>query len=141
MYDTRYLNHLDNIARDDVAHLKMKEATYRGSWKKRGGIGAFMMLSRKWDRIENMLEQPQTHDRGGVTRTAERYDIFGEIVGNPTGEDGSILAEIRDLRRYLMLVEAEMMQRGDIRPPLGAREPDLFPSPGTPEDGGHHAKS
>ena len=41
----------------DVKALEVAEKSYGDSWKKRGGIGAFMMLARKWDRIEN---QPVT---------------------------------------------------------------------------------
>jgi hypothetical protein len=33
---------------------------------------------------------------------------------NPLGTDGTVLAEVRDLRRYLLLVEAEMVARGVV---------------------------
>ena len=36
----------------DIETLVEKEDDYGDSWKRRGGIGAFMMLARKWDRIE-----------------------------------------------------------------------------------------
>jgi hypothetical protein len=88
-----HLEHMQAVADDDVQHLLEKEKTYQGSWKRRGGIGAFMMLARKWDRLEIMSKQ-----RG--------YDIFRE-TGD--GSDGTPLAEIRDLRRYLLLVEAELV--------------------------------
>lgn len=89
-----YLDELDAIAKTDVEELRRKEKTYQGSWKKRGGTGAFMMLARKWDRIENISEQ-------------DRYDIFSIIDHEGLdGKDGELIAEVRDLRRYLMLVEA-----------------------------------
>jgi hypothetical protein len=106
---------LNMVATRDVATLVEKEKTYKGSWKKRGGVGAFMMLARKWDRIENMMVEGN-------------YDIFKKIEDDMSGNDGTILAEIRDLRCYLMLVEAEILAR--------SKEPRY---PGTPEDGGHHA--
>jgi hypothetical protein len=89
-----HLNFIDHIARTDCDQVRLKEETYRGSWKKRGGIGAFMMLARKWDRIEEMMIE-------------RAYDIFRE-PGD--GSDGTPLAEIRDLRRYLLLVESELVR-------------------------------
>lgn len=44
--------------------------------------------------------------------TAE--DIFMKIRERPKGEDGTPLAVIRDLRRYLLLVEAEMVAEGEV---------------------------
>ena len=141
MTDMRHLDYLEIVAAGDVKHLLEKEKKYKGSWKQRGGVGAFMMLARKWDRLENMLEQPQTHTHEDVTRTVGQYDLFGEIQANPTGEDGTALAEIGDLRRYLMLVEAEMMARGVVRTGLTDRlktDEHGVLGPATPEDGGQH---
>lgn len=107
---------LNVIAHDDVCQLEIKERIYKGSWKKRGGVGAAMMLLRKVDRLENMLQEAE-------------YDIFKVIGHEVSGADGTALAEVRDLRRYLMLVESEVM----------ARHPEEFPRPGTPADGGHYS--
>ena len=60
-------------------------------------------------------------------------NIFAGIRQDPTGADGSPLAEVRDLRRYLLLIEAEMMARGVV-----AERVVVSYRPGTPEDGGHH---
>jgi hypothetical protein len=90
-----HMNFIQQVATDDVVHLYEKEKTYKGSWKKRGGIGAFMMLARKWDRIEEIIKLYE-------------YDIF-KACNDMRGEDGTMIAEVRDLRRYLMLVEAEML--------------------------------
>ena len=85
------------IASADVTILEDKGKSYGSSWRKRGGVGAFMMLARKWDRIENQME-------------AAGYDIFEpvrkELVAGAT--DG-LLDDIRDLRRYLLLVEGHVM--------------------------------
>jgi hypothetical protein len=72
-----------------------------------------MMLARKWDRLENMLAE---NDLG--------YDIFRAIAleRNMQGSDGTVLAEVRDLRRYLLLVEAEMVARGAVEAPPAALE-------------------
>lgn len=116
MNNMGHLDHLEAIAAIDVANVREKERTYRGSWKRRGGVGAFMMLARKWDRLEGML--------GIVDGT--QYNIFAAIEAKPSGCDGSTLAEVRDLRRYLLLVEAEMVSRGVVKieqPPAPRTEP------------------
>ena len=84
---------VEEVAKIDVEKLHKAEQSYGNSWKKRGGIGAFMMLARKWDRIENQV-------------TKDGYDIFESIYNDPS--DTGILDDIRDLRRYLLLVEGFM---------------------------------
>jgi len=104
--ETKHMDYLNDVCSKDILNLQLKESIYQGSWKKRGGVGAFMMLARKWDRIENMLTEGHFDQ--------DRWDIFTEITRKPNGDDGTMLAEIRDLRRYLILVEAEMMARGIV---------------------------
>ena len=76
---------MKNIAQEDIVSLIDSEKSYGDSWKRRGGTGAFMMLARKFDRIENQSE-------------AHNWDIFeaGDVYA---GEEG-LLDDIRDLRRY-----------------------------------------
>lgn len=88
------------IAELDVEGLIEAEKGYGDSWKKRGGIGAFMMLARKWDRIENQAKQCG-------------WDIFEAVKKHP-GKEG-VLDDIRDLRRYLILVEEHCIQPGEIQ--------------------------
>lgn len=109
MTDMKHLEFLRAVADEDVRVLLRKESTYMGSWKRRGGVGAFMMLARKWDRLEGMLGADGTH--------TGKYDVFAHVQLQPSGEDGTALAEIRDLRQYLTLVEAEMMARGAVARP------------------------
>jgi hypothetical protein len=137
-----HMRYIEDVAAEDVRVLEHKEATYKGSWKRRGGVGAAMMLLRKSDRLEEILK-------------AANWDVFGVIQSQPdSGDDGTALAEIRDLRRYLLLIEAEMLVRmPELRPsnvlpcpPMPpyaekmAEESEKTQSPGTPEDGGHHAR-
>ena len=86
---------MKDVAQNDLEALKRAETSYGDSWKRRGGVGAFMMLARKFDRIEH---QAQKHG----------WDIFeaGEVY---VGEAG-LLDDIRDLRRYLILVENEILE-------------------------------
>lgn len=89
----------------DLRETRRKDESYNASWKARGGVGAFMMLARKWDRIEPMA--------AGV-----KYDIFAKIAdqaGPHQGDDGTLIAEIRDLRRYLLLVEAWAIDQGWVQ--------------------------
>lgn len=91
-----YLDQLEAVATDDVEALREAEKSYGDSWKKRGGVGAFMMLARKWDRLEKQVAE-------------KNYDIFSAIAQDPREE--GVIDDIRDLRRYLTLVEAEMRSR------------------------------
>lgn len=125
MQDNKFHHHqyLGIVANADVDLVTAKDLSYGASWKKRGGVGAFMMLARKWDRLEAMLV-----DHG--------YDVFAGIESgcepsDRQGADGTVLAEVRDLRRYLLLVEAEMVARGHVMSPdvaaLGAKRGDTHP--------------
>lgn len=94
---TMYLDYLEDIAGEDVAGLNKAQKSYGNSWKQRGGVGAFMMLARKWDRIEKRLQE-----KGDLV---SQYDIFEHLAADMRAE--GLIDDIRDLRRYLLLVEAE----------------------------------
>lgn len=96
-----YTQFLSVVAQKDVDGLFAKDREYGASWKKRGGVGAFMMLARKWDRLE-------------LAVAAHGWDIF-QLVEADRREEGAI-DDVRDLRRYLLLVEAELMRRAQCRP-------------------------
>ena len=82
------------VQQADIDTLRLKDASYGSSWKKRGGTGAFMMLARKWDRIETQC-------------AAKGYDIFAAIRASAPLDD-NLADDIADLRCYLLLVEAEI---------------------------------
>ena len=98
---------VEEVAQTDVLSLHKAEQSYGNSWKQRGGVGAFMMLARKWDRLEKQVNE-------------SNHDIFqaAEKDNRPEG----ILDDIQDLRRYLMLVEAELIRKEPTNDP----DPDLF---------------
>lgn len=84
---------IKGISLQDVVTLQAKDESYGSSWKKRGGVGAFMMLARKWDRIETQCK-------------SAGWDIFETCKkGNFDGVDEGLLSDIADLRCYLLLVE------------------------------------
>ena len=93
----RFLGELDGIAQEDAAGLKKAYESYGPSWKQRGGVGAYMMACRKFDRLENRVRKLG-------------YDVFRAIAEDDRGE--GCIDDVRDLRRYLMLIEAEMRARG-----------------------------
>lgn len=109
---TEHLDYLHRIVTDAEAMVRMKEAKYNGSWKARGGIGAYFVAVRKFDALENMV-------------VGLGYDVFGDL-----GEDGDGTIEdtLRDIVGYGLLILAE---RKRLRVMHG----------GTPEDGGQHARA
>jgi hypothetical protein len=89
---------LKDLAQADVEFVVRKDQNYSGSWRKRGGVGAYMMLARKWDRLENFAEG---HEK--------QYDIFDLVLAAEDPED--VLDDIKDLRCYLLLVESYLRQQ------------------------------
>ena len=92
------VNNILGLANQDVEGLHGSEQSYGDSWKQRGGVGAFMMLARKWDRLEKQVNE-------------YNYDVF--LAAKDDMREEGILDDIRDLRRYLFLVEAEVRMRGN----------------------------
>jgi len=95
------------ISERDAQVLEEKGKTYGRSWLKRGGVGAMMMLSRKWDRIENIVKE-------------HGWDVIAAGYANA----GDIMDDIGDLRRYLLLVEAEVNARSSKVIPAEYIDPD-----------------
>lgn len=130
---TRHLPFLQVVADADVQQLLQKDREYGASWKSRGGVGAFMMLARKWDRLENMVKGNRDYDAPDAVfnpvRTDENhvhasaYDVFAHVIGSEVerGDAESLLDTLGDLRRYLLLVEAEIMasRPGAVSPRYG----------------------
>ena len=92
-------NLMKEVAQQDLQALQRAEQSYGDSWKRRGGVGAFMMLARKFDRIEHQSEK-------------HGWDVLeaGRVFSGETG----LLDDIRDLRRYLLLVEQEILTQDKI---------------------------
>ena len=132
--DMDHMKYLEAILKHDLEVIHHKESTYRGSWKKRGGVGAFFVTIRKADRLENIASKFD-------------YDIFKALLADPTGQDGSALADLRDLRQYLALIESQMMvlveresaQVATNYPTTHWVPPETNKS-GSPEDGGQHSR-
>jgi hypothetical protein len=106
-----YLDQFSKIAESDIEIIQEKERAYGSTWRQRGGISAFMVFARKWDRIERRVA---THvDAADAAPAAARDNIFEHIAADRRAE--GVINDVRDLRRYLMLVEAEMAARGAVQ--------------------------
>lgn len=102
-----YKQRLHELAREDAEGLIRSYAKYGDSWRRRGGWEAFANLSRKWDRIERSVLGRTDLDLFSAIRNTLASD------GTVGGKDG-LLDDIRDLRRYLLLVE-EYIGRDDAQ--------------------------
>lgn len=89
---------LEHLAIQDAAAVNLKNIQYGESWCRRGGQQAFAVIWRKADRIESILQQMNNG-----------FDIFEAWRKNP----GDVIDDIRDLRRYLLLLE-EYMTRPEV---------------------------
>lgn len=105
-----HLKFLEPISQCLVKMLHEKEREYKGSWKKRGGVGAFFVAIRKADALEEIVRKND-------------YDVFS-LLG--VSGAASIEDQLEDLAGYCLLILAERAALRSYRP-------------GTPEDGGHHA--
>lgn len=115
---------IERLAREDVEHLQAKAESYGDSWCRRGGVDSFMMLARKWDRIERMaqahgcniiqalvarvqkreVQRQQAHRAMGTATGAERSMVAKYVLYLEQRQDDPV-QDIADLRRYLLLVE------------------------------------
>jgi len=98
---------LEEVAVRDVEGLMQARIEYGESWKKRGGCGAYFTIVRPLDRLDILCARPASN---GVP-----FDIFQHCLDSPNGDEG-VLNALRDLRRYLLLVEVELVQRGHDLP-------------------------
>lgn len=81
-----------SLAQSVAVAVGIKNAQYEASWKKRGGVSAFMMLARKWDRIE-------------AAAARHHYDAF-QVLDERVGKDDAA-DDFLDLIGYLLLCLAE----------------------------------
>ena len=75
------------LAQEICTIVEQKDKDYGSSWRRRGGPGAFMVMIRKADRIENLASKAN-------------YDIFN-VLGENTG---NIVDDMQDLIGYLLLI-------------------------------------
>jgi len=92
-----HLKFIQEIAQEDAAGLIKAHESYGDSWKKRGGIGAYMVMIRKFDRMENGVRP-------------HGFDIVKAVKADQRPE--GLIDDIRDARRYLLLIESWLRELG-----------------------------
>jgi len=92
-----HLKFIPVIAQEDADGLLKAHESYGDSWKKRGGVGAYMVMIRKFDRMERAVEKAG-------------WDIFKAVEADPRVE--GLVDDIRDARRYLLLIESTLREQG-----------------------------
>lgn len=114
----KHLYNVLTIAREDATGLIKGDPKYGYSWKARGGVGAFMMAARKFDRLNHSLSPPSEtlskHANLGewLKRYVPAWDVFAALRADTRSE--GVIDDIRDLRRYLLLIEAEARAQGIV---------------------------
>lgn len=98
------------IATNDAKILVQADQQYGSSWLKRGGTGAYIVGIRKADRMEQQLAK-----HGGNLRLAVQHDQ------RPEG----IINDLRDLRRYFYLWEANAQELGFYATEMAHVVPEL----------------
>lgn len=108
---------LEYVVDDDVTALVESRVHYGDSWRAEGGFSAWFNIKRKIDRLVRLLgREPETiqdkesPESGPFVR--ERYDIFAHIHADLARGGETVLDTVRDLRRYLTLVEAFLVEEG-----------------------------
>lgn len=94
-----YPDHLKQIAADIADLLLKKDAEYGGSWQRRGGVGAYMMLVRKSDRMEQQVLK-------------YGYDIFKACQSADLTTTENLVDTLKDQVGYGLLILAELKSRG-----------------------------
>jgi hypothetical protein len=111
---------LRQVAAQDVEGLIVARELYGDSWKAEGGFSAWFNIKRKIDRLVNCMKREPlilNRERSDLpTLTRERYDIFSNILMDIAQGGEASLDAVRDLRRYLTLVEAELLLQGQSLP-------------------------
>jgi hypothetical protein len=96
-----YRPHVPKLAVNDAEVVIEKDKQYGASWCKRGGSGAYHVFIRKFDRLEEWVKK-------------FGYDIFKAISEDNRPE--GVIDDIRDIRGYLLLVEAYAIENNLVMP-------------------------
>jgi len=94
-----YRDKLQEVANEIVTTVLKKDKEYGASWKRRGGVGAYMMLVRKSDRLEQQV-------------LAHGYDIFSALNSPRKSKTIESLRDtLEDQIAYGLLILAEIRVR------------------------------
>ena len=88
--DIEFRERVKSILNSTHEQLVSARGSYGESWVSRGGVGAFMNLARKWDRITRASEQKD-------------WNILKALDDDKRQE--GLIDDLRDLRDYIVLVD------------------------------------
>ena len=94
---------LRRIALQIAEMTSYKDRHYLSSWRKRGGVGAYMTFVRKWDRLQATIEDPNQ---------GTQYDVFERFATDNRKE--SITNDCVDLIGYLLVLLEHMIEVANI---------------------------
>ena len=97
---------LRKVVEQDFEGLINAQNEYGDSWKQDGGVGAYFTLLRPLHRLVRLARSPASN--------GQSFDIFQHCLDSVG--DAGVLNATRDLRRYLCLVEAHLVQAGHSLP-------------------------
>lgn len=110
--DSALVFNLTVLLLSDVDGLLKARGKYGDSCLKRGGVGLFMNLARKWDRLE-------------LAASGNSWDLLKAWEREPL--ETGVIDDVRDLRRYLLLVENAINTRRESQ--RGGRMAGVSPDP------------
>lgn len=91
-----YVDLLIPISQEIVATVKKKDKEYGASWKRRGGVGAYMMLVRKSDRLEEQVKNEYKYDIfAAIEDSQDQRETLEDTLTDQIAYGLLILAEIR----------------------------------------------
>jgi len=123
------------VAMDDIEGVIFARQAYGDSWRAEGGFSAYFNVKRKIDRFINLLKRDHAGPFYRVAREGDqllarpdarvdpvtpttvtgfyrdKYDLFGHIEADIAEGGETVLDTVRDLRRYLLLVEAYLVEQ------------------------------
>lgn len=93
--------------------LEQKSPTYKDSWRKRGLVGIYHNLTRKWDRIENIMEN---HSKGKeldpeFAKSGGAVD-FIDAVADLFGYCGKTMTYFEHMEMYQLALERWEIDNG-----------------------------
>lgn len=97
---------LEIVTKQDLEGVLVGEEEYSRSWLRHGSVGAFFTMIRCMHRFDVLCSRPASNNI--------EYDVFQHCLDS-IGDSG-VLNSVRDARRYLLLLEAELIRLGHTLP-------------------------
>lgn len=106
------LAHLLKISKIIARFVFDKDRQYGSSWRRRGGVGAFFIIARKWDRIEQACASEVFGQQDGEEVEKPKWDLFERFARDKRQE--GIKDDVVDLIGYLLVLLEHMIATGHV---------------------------